>query len=287
MKIITSNLQQELENGKLAYIIKITLSNGTVLAYTNHDKPLTDNGTVFNPGAGLTRMLLTATSTGEVSNQDVQAAWTVDIDEEDARNGKYDDALVIFSWISWEHPEYGSLEIFRGNIALLTWTVNGFIAEIHNAVRKLDNSIGSLVTPDCRHRLGELTNENKATPGGCNVNLASFTFTGTVSATLTDRRKFIFTGLASAQPDGYFSIGVLTFTNGANNNRIYDVKLHSVDTYGSQIEFYIPTVMSIAPGDTFSVVAGCDKSRATCHSKFSNTANFGGFPDISINVMYV
>ena len=287
MKTISSNLQQSLEDGKLCYIIKITLTNGTVFAYTNHDRPLIVDSTTYKPGAGLTRMLLTATSTGEVSNQDVQAAWNIDINEDDAHNGLYDDALVVFSWASWDHPEYGSLEIFRGNIALLTWTINGFVAEIHNAIRKLDNTIGSLVTPDCRHRLGETTNENKATPGGCNVSLTSYTFTGTVSATLSDRRKFVFTGLASAQPDGYFSIGVLTFTSGANNNMIYDVKIHTVDTYGSQIEFYIPSIESISPGDTFSVVAGCDKSRATCHTKFNNTVNFGGFPDISVSVNYV
>ena len=34
----------------------------------------------------------------------------------------------------------------------------------------------------------------------------------------------------------------------------------------------------IAPGDTFSVTAGCDKQFATCKSKFANGLNFRGFP---------
>lgn len=285
MKSITSNLQSELEAGKLAYIIKVILANGTSFGYTNHDRPLTIDSFTYQPGAGLSRVKLTATANAEVSNQDVESSWTVDINEQDALNGLYDEAVVIFSWVSWEHPEYGSLEIFRGNIANLSWTDVGFRAEIHNAVRRLNNPIGSIVTPYCRHQLGDTNDTNKATPGGCNVNLASYTFTGSVSSILTDRRKFVFTGLASAQADGYFSTGVLTFTSGLNNNRIVDVKVHTVDSYGSQVEFYTPTSYVISPGDTFSVVAGCDRSNTTCKDKFNNVVNFGGFPHLSVDAV--
>ena len=37
---------------------------------------------------------------------------------------------------------------------------------------------------------------------------------------------------------------------------------------------------AVAPGDTFQVVAGCDKSAGTCRGKFSNFLNFRGFPHI-------
>ncbi|MFQ8433709.1 phage BR0599 family protein [Amaricoccus sp. W119] len=33
-------------------------------------------------------------------------------------------------------------------------------------------------------------------------------------------------------------------------------------------------------GDGFTLVAGCDKTAATCASKFANIANFRGFPHI-------
>ena len=39
-------------------------------------------------------------------------------------------------------------------------------------------------------------------------------------------------------------------------------------------------VRGIAAGDAFTLVAGCDKTAATCAAKFANIANFRGFPHI-------
>ncbi len=39
----------------------------------------------------------------------------------------------------------------------------------------------------------------------------------------------------------------------------------------------------IAPGDAFTVTAGCDKRFATCRDRFANTVNFRGFPHIPGN----
>jgi uncharacterized phage protein (TIGR02218 family) len=39
----------------------------------------------------------------------------------------------------------------------------------------------------------------------------------------------------------------------------------------------------IAPGDPFTVTAGCDKRYDTCRAKFNNTINFRGFPQIPGN----
>jgi len=286
MKTISPDLQTAIENGKIAYIISITTKGGDNIRYTNHDRPLTVNGNLYKPGAGLTRVKLTAKGNQEVSSQEFESAWTVDIDEVSALNGLYDDAQVTFSWVSWDHPEHGALEIFKGNLGLLSWTSDGFQAEIHNAIRKLQNPVATYYTPFCRHNFGDTTDTNKAIPGGCNVNLVSYTFNGTVSGLLTSRRKFIFTGTAAAKANAYFSFGVVTWLTGANTGRKSDVKIHTVDTYGSQVEFYIPTIFEIAPTDTFTIVAGCDKSRATCKTNFNNVVNFGAFPDLTLEVNF-
>ena len=39
----------------------------------------------------------------------------------------------------------------------------------------------------------------------------------------------------------------------------------------------------LAPGDTFTVTAGCDKRFATCRDRFANGINFRGFPQIPGN----
>ena len=41
--------------------------------------------------------------------------------------------------------------------------------------------------------------------------------------------------------------------------------------------------LAIAPGDTFTITAGCDKQFATCGAKFANAVNFRGFPHMPGN----
>ncbi len=48
----------------------------------------------------------------------------------------------------------------------------------------------------------------------------------------------------------------------------------------SMITLVLPMGSSVQVGDTFTIVAGCDKSRETCASKFNNILNFRGFPDV-------
>ncbi|MEI8325522.1 MAG: phage BR0599 family protein [Betaproteobacteria bacterium] len=39
-----------------------------------------------------------------------------------------------------------------------------------------------------------------------------------------------------------------------------------------------PWPSAVTIGDTFTVYPGCDKTQATCSSKFSNLARFRGYP---------
>ena len=44
------------------------------------------------------------------------------------------------------------------------------------------------------------------------------------------------------------------------------------------IELWESMAGKIAMGDTFSVIAGCDKTWKTCRERFGNGENFRGFP---------
>ena len=47
-----------------------------------------------------------------------------------------------------------------------------------------------------------------------------------------------------------------------------------------QLVLALPMGKSIQVGDGFKVIAGCDKTRETCRTKFSNILNFRGEPDV-------
>lgn len=49
-----------------------------------------------------------------------------------------------------------------------------------------------------------------------------------------------------------------------------------VDVYNNRISLLTPG--TFVPGETITLVAGCDHTPATCAARFNNLANYGGFP---------
>jgi len=92
---------------------------------------------------------------------------------------------------------------------------------------------------------------------------------------------FSATGL-DAYADDWFTAGKLTFTSGANAGVGSEVKYHH-KAAAVTFELWQAMPEPIAPGDTFTVTAGCDKRFATCHDRFNNVVNFRGFPHIPGN----
>lgn len=111
----------------------------------------------------------------------------------------------------------------------------------------------------------------------CSLTAASYTtsFTaanGTTQWQMTPASTF---GHAA----GYYTQGVVTCLTGTNAGLSQSVKLH--DSYGN-LQLMYPWLLTPALGDTFSVIAGCDKSVTTCNRKFSNELHFGGQPFVPV-----
>lgn len=73
---------------------------------------------------------------------------------------------------------------------------------------------------------------------------------------------------------GYFDFGVITMTSGAANGFSQDV----LSYLPGQWTLQLPFPYDVATGNTYTMVAGCDKSLATCHDRFSNVANMRAEP---------
>ena len=120
----------------------------------------------------------------------------------------------------------------------------------------------------------------------CTVDLDDPLFRGTGAVvTASSPRLFTATGLEAFATD-WFTRGLLTFTSGANAGRAQEVKRHVLDAGAgtdATLELWQPMAQPIAPGDAFTVTAGCDKHFATCQAKFANAANFRGFPHMPGN----
>jgi hypothetical protein len=81
-----------------------------------------------------------------------------------------------------------------------------------------------------------------------------------------------------------FASGVLTWTSGKMNGISYWVKMSLA---GGVLQMQSPMLYIPQPGDTFSIVPGCDKTLATCTNTFNNAPNWGGMPFVpQPTVMY-
>jgi uncharacterized phage protein (TIGR02218 family) len=114
--------------------------------------------------------------------------------------------------------------------------------------------------------------------GGCKLNINTFKAAGTVTAMSADGRTVTCTG-ANAQPDGYYTAGVIIFSDGTMRYISSHVGntltlIRSSDTLNSQFAASGPVAVFIAPG--------CTQQTDICGSRFGNVLNFGGFPYIPL-----
>jgi uncharacterized phage protein (TIGR02218 family) len=94
----------------------------------------------------------------------------------------------------------------------------------------------------------------------CGVGSAPFTTAAVAAAGCT--KNTLLSGLAN--PDVWFTQGFVTFTSGAMSGISYMVKSYA----GGVITPAYPFLVAPSAGDTFNAFAGCDKTLATCISKF-------------------
>ncbi len=73
---------------------------------------------------------------------------------------------------------------------------------------------------------------------------------------------------------GYFDFGIMTMTSGLANGFSQDI----LSYVPGQWTLQLPFPYAVAIGDTYKMVAGCDKSLSTCKNRFSNVANMRAEP---------
>lgn len=181
-------------------------------------------------------------------------------------NGGFDGARVLIgrAFMSAPGVPVGVIHLFEGTIyqpapsrSKITMTVSADMLLLDQLVPK------NVITPDCSNRLFDSL---------CTLNKTAYTATGTAQA--GSNRNVIITALT--QPDTYFRLGAITFTSGNNAGAKRSIKFHNSGNIIPSYPFYYPPAI----GDSFEVVAGCDKTRAMCQSaKFGdNSANMRLFP---------
>jgi uncharacterized phage protein (TIGR02218 family) len=183
-----------------------------------------------------------------------------------ALDGALDGALVLLErafFSSWASPAVGSLVMFSGRVSQISGSRHELQVSVKSDLELLNVKLPrNIVTPGCSNTLyGSV----------CGANRAAVTVTGAIAGVETQRRAF---GTALSQANGWFDLGTLTFTSGANAGVSRTVQSFADGTF----EFALAWPADIAVGDAFSVVPGCDGTKATCQVRFNNLPRYRGFP---------
>lgn len=267
MRMLPAALKAHIDTGAttLCRCWRVRLRDGDVLGFTEHDADLTADGTRFLAASGFSASEAETALGLAAPNGEVAGAFSSEsIAAADLERGRYDGARVEVLLVNWADPTQVLLEHVR-EIGEVTRTDNSFRAELRGLAARLDQPTGRVYGRRCDARLGD---------GLCGVDLSAFRASGTVVA--ADALQASVSGL-SGFAAGWFSHGVLTFSNGALAGRVVDIAGHQAGD-PARLTFWLPLPESPAPGDAFHIVAGCDKAFATCRAKFANALNFRGFP---------
>jgi len=275
VKQIGSALATHLASGAttLAWCWRLTRRDGLQLGFTDHDRDLVFDGTTFEAAAGFTASEIRDSVGLSVSNLEVESALSSErLEEADILAGRYDDARVEIWRVNWQ--DTGQRVLMRsGSVGEVRRSGLAFTAEVRGLSHYLQQPSGRLYQYSCDADLGD---------SRCRIPLEGPAYRATGSVVeLSTARSFAATGLAT-YGSGWFTRGLLTFSSGANTGLAFEVKQH---TSGPNTLFALwqEPPSAIQAGDTFAVIAGCDKQLTTCSAKFSNTANFRGFPHMPGN----
>lgn len=267
MKTLSSALATHIDGEvtTLASCWKLTRRDGAVMGFTDHDRDIMVAGVVYVATTGMTSSAVSASNTLKVDELDIEGMLhSESISEQDIMKGLYDHAEVDVFMVDYTQPDEGALPLRTGWFGEVTLRGNQFVAEIRGLSQALQQPIGDIYSPGCRAMLGD---------SRCGVNLGAYTVSGVVSAA---HDVYGVSDASLTQEGGYFTAGQITFTSGANAGVSAEVKYYS----NKRFYFTLPLREACATGDTFTAVAGCDKTTVRCKALFDNIVNFRGEPHV-------
>jgi uncharacterized phage protein (TIGR02218 family) len=245
--------------------------DGVVFGFTDHDRALAFGGVSYEAESGFAASEIRSGTDLAVDAQEAEGVLTSDtITETDILDGRWDNAKVEVWRVNWSAVSQRVL-MRRGAIGQVRLGKLAFVAEVRSLAHLLNQTVGRTFQHACDAELGDAR---------CGVDLDDPGYKGTGSAIApTGDRSFTASGIASFAA-GWFTLGRLTWTSGANGGRTAEVASHTVRSGERHIALLEAPVRPIAPGDDFVVRAGCDKRLETCRDRFANVVNFRGFPHI-------
>ena len=140
----------------LAHCWRVTLQNGTVLGFTDHDQPLTVGGVVYEAGTGFLPSAVQTQSRLAVDNQSMQGFLDSEsIVPDDLAAGLWDFAEILVFAVNWRNVAQGTDIKERGRLGEVSLQRGTFTAELRGLTNAYSQTIADVYQPGCRAQLGD------------------------------------------------------------------------------------------------------------------------------------
>jgi uncharacterized phage protein (TIGR02218 family) len=247
MKTISTALRAHYAQGSttIARCWRFVRRDGLVVRVTTCSIDLLINGEVYKSRDGVVPTAIEGSPDASVHNSEVNGTLSATLaTEADILAGLWDGATVTIFEVNYRDLTMGTLQLQQGTIGNVKAGRSKFNAEVRGLSQALQQTVGRVYMPTCDATLGD---------SRCKVNLATYTVTGAVTS-LASRQQFTDTGRLEAF--NHFTNGVITWLTGANAGFKEEIGSFVNGVVGLKL----PMTNNIAVGDTYSMVAGCNKT---------------------------
>lgn len=280
MKTIPIALEEHYESRatSTALLWRIVRRDGLVFLFTDHDFPIPFAGEVYLTSSGFTGSAVKSKADMSVDNLETIGMLSEEgISREDIEAGRWDGARVELRRVNWKNPAGGAEKVRFGTLGKCKPARGQYVVELRGLLQALQANIGEVVTPNCNADFGDAR---------CLFDVEALRVSGVIEAA-ADRRTFLASGLDEA--DGFYDRGEVLIEGGLNDGVRMEVREHTASSDGATIELQLPLPFAPTPGDAFSIIPGCDKSKPTCKDRWSNLVHFRGFsfvpgPDSALQI---
>ncbi|MES2986899.1 MAG: DUF2163 domain-containing protein [Pseudomonadota bacterium] len=238
---------------------RIERRDGVTIGLTAHDRDLVIEGLVYRAAPGMTPSAIVRGASLDAAAMDVTGALSSSaISEGDLLAGRWDGARVEVFATDWSAPGE-RVSLGEGVIGAVETGDGMLTAELKGVAAALERPVVEETSPECRAELGDRR---------CRVAMAG-------------RRRFaVVTGIAGAvlaldaeEPvAGCYAGGRLRWLDGANSG------LEDAVARSEGATVTLRRAPRFDAGGLVELIEGCDKSIATCGSRFANVLNFRGEP---------
>ena len=224
MKELSMRMHEHLKNDvtTLATCLHITTIDGKAIGLTDHDNDIVHKGLKYSAQGGFEYSSV-------LQNIDFSSNSVIIEGEmnEDLRSGEYDNADAKIFMLNYMSPEDGEIETASGSICRISYTDQKFRIELHGKTRRLEQTIGSVYSKDCRSIFGDQK---------CKMDIEDYRYKAVITEVINpcnfiirfddkiERETLGWDNINKCFIGNFFSHGLVCFTSGCNVNKYIEVK---------------------------------------------------------------